>query len=242
MRGGVVHTFDTGQQQDHVHRTFGNYITIDHGDGEYSHYAHLQTGTFLVTNGQRVVQGQPLATAGNSGYTFGEGGGYHVHAHITRSFSISAQSIPFEFEDLPGGARGGLPKTIVSSNYPSTGPAPANTKAVAAKAVKPQFQAAVAVEQWWNSLISVNGHTRELDVSLQWKDASANLDLHLVSPTGRHYAWYDDTTGYSGHETNPQRFRLPSPQPGLWRVSIQGVKGGPTPIDFDLITNGSKVN
>jgi murein DD-endopeptidase MepM/ murein hydrolase activator NlpD len=196
MRGGIVHTFDTGQQQDHVHRTFGNYITIDHGDGEYSHYAHLQTGTFLVTNGQSVGQGQPLATAGNSGYTFGEGGGYHVHAHVTRSFSISAQSIPFEFEDLPGGARGALPKTVVSSNYPSSGPGLVNgTKVAALKTVKPQFQAAVAVEQWWNSLISVNSHTRELDVSLQWKDASANLDLHLVSPTGRHYAWYDDTTG-----------------------------------------------
>jgi len=241
MRGGIVHTFDNGLQQDHLHRTFGNYITIDHGDGEYSHYAHLQTGTFLVTNGQSVVQGQPLATAGNSGYTFGEGGGYHVHAHVTRSFSISAQSIPFEFEDLPEGARGALPRTIVSSNYPSGSPAP-NIKMAAAKIVKPQFQAAVSVEQWWNSLIRVPNQARELDVSLLWKDTSANLDLHLVSPTGRHYAWYDDTTGYSGHETNPQRFRVPSPQPGIWRVSIQGVKGGPAPIDFDLITNGAKVN
>jgi len=242
MRAGVAHTFDTGQQQDHQHRTFGNYITIDHGDGEFSHYAHLQTGTFLVADGQYVQQGQPLATAGNSGYTFGEGGGYHVHAHVTRSFSISAQSIPFEFEDLPGGARGGLPKTIVSANYPSAGAAP-NIKVAAAKPpVKPQFQAAVAVEQWWNSLIRVPSRARELDVSLLWKDANANLDLHLVSPTGRHYAWYTDTTGYSGHETNPQRFRLPSPQPGIWRVSIQGVKGGHAPIDFDLITNGSRVN
>lgn len=245
MRAGIVHTFDNGLRQDHQHKTFGNYITIDHGDGEFSHYAHLESGTFLVASGQSVEQGQSLATAGNSGYTFGEGGGYHVHAHVTRSFSISAQSIPFEFEDLPGGARGSLPKTIASANYPASSDRGARVAAATKTtrpAVKPQFQAAVAVEQWWNSLISVNGRTRELEVSLLWKDVAANLDLHLVSPNGRHYAWYTDTTGYSGHETNPQRFKLPSPQPGIWRVSIQGVKGGPAPIDFDLITNGSRVN
>src|SRR5581483_5163552 len=74
MRAGVVHVHDIGARQDHTHRTFGNYITIDHGDGEYSHYAHLATGTFVVSEGQHVEQGQALATVGNSGYTLGEGG------------------------------------------------------------------------------------------------------------------------------------------------------------------------
>ena len=34
---------------------------------------------------QRVEAGQKLAVVGNSGYTLGPGGGYHVHVHITRA-------------------------------------------------------------------------------------------------------------------------------------------------------------
>src|ERR1035441_2548625 len=56
MKGGVASTHDLGLGQDHHHRSFGNYITIDHGNGEYSHYAHLATGSFVVENGQRVEQ------------------------------------------------------------------------------------------------------------------------------------------------------------------------------------------
>lgn len=100
MRAGTVYTHDLGMRQTQHLRSFGNYITIDHGDGEFSHYAHLATGSFLVTNGQHVEQGQPLARAGNSGYTFGQGGGYHLHVHVTHSARIGAPSVPFEFEDL----------------------------------------------------------------------------------------------------------------------------------------------
>ena len=67
MKGGIAYTHDLGLRQDHRHHSFGNYITIDHGNGEYSHYAHLARGSFVVRNGQRVEQGQALAVAGNSG-------------------------------------------------------------------------------------------------------------------------------------------------------------------------------
>lgn len=99
MRAGTVYAYDQGLRQTQHIRSFGNYITIDHGDGEFSHYAHLATGSFLVRTGQRVEQGQPLARAGNSGYTFGQGGGYHLHVHVTRSPRISSPSIPFEWND-----------------------------------------------------------------------------------------------------------------------------------------------
>jgi hypothetical protein len=90
MKAGIAYTHDLGLGQDHRHHSFGNYITIDHGNGEFSHYAHLATGTFVVKNGERVEQGQALATAGNSGYTLGEGGGYHVHVSVTRALPISS--------------------------------------------------------------------------------------------------------------------------------------------------------
>ena len=101
MKGGIAYTHDLGLAQDHRHRSFGNYITIDHGNGEYSHYAHLATGSFVVENGQRVEQGQALATVGNSGYTLGEGGGYHVHVSVTRGEAISSPSVPFQFQESP---------------------------------------------------------------------------------------------------------------------------------------------
>ena len=116
MKAGIAYTHDLGLQQDHRHHSFGNYITIDHGNGEFSHYAHLATGTFVVKNGQHVEQGQALATAGNSGYTLGEGGGYHVHVSVTRALPISSSSVPFQFEDLPNWTRGSGYRTVVSSN------------------------------------------------------------------------------------------------------------------------------
>ena len=116
MKAGIAYTHDLGLQQDHRHHSFGNYITIDHGNGEFSHYAHLATGTFVVRNGEHVEQGQALATAGNSGYTLGEGGGYHVHVSVTRALPISSSSVPFQFEDLPDWTRGSGYRTVVSSN------------------------------------------------------------------------------------------------------------------------------
>lgn len=243
MKGGVAHTFDRGMKQDHARRTFGNYITIDHGDGEYSHYAHLASGAFVVAEGQRVEQGQALAIAGNSGYTLGEGGGYHVHVHVTRAFPISAQSIPFQFEDLPSGARGGVPRAVASANYSALCDCGMGRVAGAARPLQlsaPQFTASISVEQWWSETVSVSKGAKLLDVQLDWKASGAGLDLHLVSPGGKHYGWYGETTGYSGKNANPQQFRLPRPEAGLWRVSVQAVQGGSMPIQFDISTTGTK--
>jgi murein DD-endopeptidase MepM/ murein hydrolase activator NlpD len=240
MRGGIAYTHDRGLPQMKHSRSFGNYISIDHGNGEYSHYGHLATGTFVIANGQRVEQGQALATVGNSGYTLGEGGGYHIHVHVTRNISISAQSVPFEFEDLPG-ARARYRGTITSSNSSPLcdctkhGEAAGSAPTARAKA---QFAGAIQVEQWWNGFVRVAKNARSLQATLLWQDASADLDLHLVSPGGKHYGWYGDSTGYSGQRTNPQSFKLTKPEPGLWRVSVQAVRGGYAPISFTVDTSG----
>jgi murein DD-endopeptidase MepM/ murein hydrolase activator NlpD len=239
MKGGIAYTHDLGLRQDHRHHSFGNYITIDHGNGEYSHYAHLARGSFVVRNGQRVEQGQALAVAGNSGYTLGEGGGYHVHVSVTRALAISANSIPFRFEELPDAPQGDLNRTVVSNNVSplcecwrrfaaaSTGTSPDR-----------QFSGQLSVEQWWSELVSVPKGSGTFDVSVEWSGAGNSLDLHLVSPSGRHYGYYGDTTGYSGPQTNPQQFRVPKPEPGVWRISVQAVRGGEGPIQFGVDTSG----
>ncbi|HYL74117.1 MAG TPA: peptidoglycan DD-metalloendopeptidase family protein [Bryobacteraceae bacterium] len=244
MKAGTVYTHDLGLHQDHRRRTFGNYITIDHGDGEYSHYAHLATGTFVVENGQHVEQGQALAIAGNSGYTLGEGGGYHVHVSVTRALPISSSSIPFQFEDLADAARRATNRTIVSANaspYCDCRERHVTAAAVARAPRSKQFSGQVSVAQWWSELVSVPKGSKTFDVSVEWTGVNSDLDLHLVSPSGRHYGWYGDTAGYSGAKTNPQQFHVPKPEPGIWRISVQGVRGGPGPIDFAVETSGQKM-
>jgi murein DD-endopeptidase MepM/ murein hydrolase activator NlpD len=243
MKGGIAYTHDLGLRQDHRHRSFGNYITIDHGNGEYSHYAHLATRTFVVHNGQRVEQGQALAIAGNSGYTLGEGGGYHVHVSVTRSLAISTNSIPFRFEDLPDTPRGDLNRLVVSKNSsPLCDCGRRVTTASARTAHDSQFTGQLSVEQWWSELVSVPKGSTTFEVTVSWSGAGNELDLHLVSPSGRHYGWYGDTTGYSGPHSNPQNFRVPKPESGVWRVSVQAVRGGPGPIPFGVDTSGVKAS
>ena len=251
MKAGVAYVHDLGLHQDHYHHSFGNYITIDHGNGEYSHYAHLATGTVVVSNGERVEQGQALARVGNSGYTLGEGGGYHVHVSVTRAMPISSNSIPFRFDDLPDTDRGVRYRTVVSTNASplcdchSHRPAAAVAAATAPSAPTPpgrQFSGHVSFAQWWTEVLAVPKRSKLLEVSVTWNGAGNDLDLHLVSPSGRHYGWYGDTTGYSGQKSNPESFRVPNPEPGLWRVSVQAVAAGSSPIDFDLQASGTSTD
>lgn len=242
MKAGIAYTHDLGLGQDHRHHSFGNYITIDHGNGEFSHYAHLATGTFVVHNGEHVEQGQALATAGNSGYTLGEGGGYHVHVSVTRALAISSSSVPFQFEDLPDWTRGGGYRTVVSANTSPLCDCRTRTRVAAAGAGSSsfggQFSGSVAVAQWWSDVVAVSRGSRVLQVTLSWAGSPGDLDLHLVSPSGRHFAAYADTTGYSG-ETNPKSFRVPNPEPGLWRLSVEGMRGS-EPINFGVETSGAR--
>ncbi|HYL38787.1 MAG TPA: peptidoglycan DD-metalloendopeptidase family protein [Bryobacteraceae bacterium] len=233
MKAGIAYTHDLGLKQDHRHHSFGNYITIDHGNGEFSHYAHLATGTFVVENGQRVEQGQALAIAGNSGYTLGEGGGYHVHVSVTRALAISAQSIPFQFEELPETRRVSWNRVVVSSNASTLCDCrERHPGEMARNPAGPPMSGQVSVAQWWTELVTVPKGARTLEVSLAWQAAASQLDLHLMSPSGRHYGWYGDTSGYSGANTNPQEFHVARPEPGVWRISVEGVRGGPGPIEF----------
>lgn len=49
------------------HHNWGNYITISHGFGLYSLYAHLKNGSIMVKEGDYVAKGAKLASIGNSG-------------------------------------------------------------------------------------------------------------------------------------------------------------------------------
>lgn len=76
-------------------RATGNSLVIDHGQGEFSHMAHLKRGSLTVRVGDRVRRGQQVGAIGFSGDT-----GFHVHLHyglMTGKEYLRAQPLPAYF-------------------------------------------------------------------------------------------------------------------------------------------------
>lgn len=226
MRPGTVIAHDVGARQDHTRRTFGNYITIQHEDGEFSHYAHLTTKSFLVKTGDHVEAGQPLAKVGNSGYTLGEGGGYHVHVHVTKDLPASSPSIPFKFTELKEFAVTALKnREITGTAVPGASVAMATVPALAGGSKV--FEGSVPVAGRWTDILPVVERTKTLEVALQWQGKDRDLDLQLLSPQGQPY---QATAG-----VNEAKLQLPAPEPGTWRLMVAGMKGSGEAIEFRVL-------
>jgi hypothetical protein len=75
----------------------GNHVVIDHGNGLYSFYAHLQQGSVKVKVGDKVQAGDQLGLLGNTGNTSGP----HMHFHIMSGPSpLGSDAIPFVFDSF----------------------------------------------------------------------------------------------------------------------------------------------
>ena len=75
---------------------YGNYVIIQHSDGNYTLYAHLHAGTISVKAGDSVKQGQVIAKMGNSGNSTGP----HLHFEIRLGEnSSSARVDPLTYID-----------------------------------------------------------------------------------------------------------------------------------------------
>ena len=61
--------------------SYGNYIIIMHDNGLYTLYAHGQAGSIMVSQYQRVKQGQQIMKVGNTGNSFGA----HLHFEVRTS-------------------------------------------------------------------------------------------------------------------------------------------------------------
>ncbi|MCR4316420.1 MAG: M23 family metallopeptidase [Planctomycetes bacterium] len=92
-----------------------NYITIDHGDGTFSHYLHLRHDGAIAQVGDVVARGDHIAYSGNTGNSMMP----HLHFHVTgEDFS---RTIPSGFEEV--GEPGGVPQPLrsyKSANYPES--------------------------------------------------------------------------------------------------------------------------
>jgi hypothetical protein len=73
---------------------YGNYVVIDHGNGEYSLLGHVQKGSLAVKAGDKVTRGQPVAKIGSSGSS----GNPHVHYELRTGKDLKAEGLPATFQ------------------------------------------------------------------------------------------------------------------------------------------------
>lgn len=57
---------------------YGNAVRIDHGDGLFTLYGHMQWNSLRVRPGEDIVAGTPLGAEGNTGKSFG----CHLHYEV----------------------------------------------------------------------------------------------------------------------------------------------------------------
>lgn len=72
---------------------YGNYLVIDHGNGEYSLLGHLQKASLLVKPGDKLVRGQIVAKIGNSGSSNNP----HLHYELRTGKDLKAEGLPAVF-------------------------------------------------------------------------------------------------------------------------------------------------
>ncbi len=75
----------------------GNWVTIEHADGEYSALAHLKCGSVAVAEGNRVERGQQIGRCGHSGNSSEP----HLHFHVQdRPNFYLGMGLPIQFDGV----------------------------------------------------------------------------------------------------------------------------------------------
>ena len=83
---------------DFMHAILGNYVIIDHQNGEFSLYCHMSENTVTVKVGDVVKQGQVIGKIGNTSNSTDP----HLHFQLMDSKDfITANGLPVIFKDVP---------------------------------------------------------------------------------------------------------------------------------------------
>lgn len=76
---------------------FGNYVLIQHAEGEYALYAHLIKGSVTVELGHLVKRGEVIGRCGHTGNSTEP----HLHFHLQDSADLfSGMGLPIRFTEL----------------------------------------------------------------------------------------------------------------------------------------------
>ncbi len=71
----------------------GNFVVLDHGQGEFTFFAHLKQGSLRVKKGDRVAAGQPIGLVGSSGDSVWP----HLHFQLMASANFDCELFPSVF-------------------------------------------------------------------------------------------------------------------------------------------------
>lgn len=94
-RKGSPPPFDQAALMKNLKLFLGNHVLVDHGNGEYSLYAHLKQGSVAMKPGQRVARGERIGAMGMSGDAF------LVHLHYQlQSGPGFEEGLPAYFEGM----------------------------------------------------------------------------------------------------------------------------------------------
>ncbi len=95
-RKGAPPPFDQAAIMKNLKLFLGNYVILDHGNGEYSLFAHLQNGSVRVQAGQRVARGERIGAMGMSGDAFL----VHLHYQLQSGVGLDKEGLPSVFNDV----------------------------------------------------------------------------------------------------------------------------------------------
>lgn len=76
-------------------KIWGNYVVIDHGNGEFSLYGHIRQSSALVKTGDAVERGKTIAAIGASGSSMFP----HLHFEMQTGPTTDAEGLPSTFEN-----------------------------------------------------------------------------------------------------------------------------------------------
>lgn len=80
-----------------INAACGNYVTIDHENGEFSFYAHLSENTICVKKGERIKQGTIIGKVGNTGNSTDP----HLHFQLMDCPNmLEANGLPIMFQNI----------------------------------------------------------------------------------------------------------------------------------------------
>jgi murein DD-endopeptidase MepM/ murein hydrolase activator NlpD len=86
-------TYDGDTYPEHPNGVFGNYVIIDHGNGEFSQLGHMQRGSVRVRAGEQIEPGQVIGAVGASGSALFP----HLHYQLTSSCDQNGEGLPSRF-------------------------------------------------------------------------------------------------------------------------------------------------
>ncbi|MFA4835670.1 MAG: urea transporter [Dehalococcoidia bacterium] len=93
---------------------WGNYVVIDHWNGEFSNLSHFKRGSIIVNQGDNVAQGQIIGCCGNSGFSYEA----HIHYQLQNSADDSAETLPIKLSYVKQTDKGQI---LVETGIPREG-------------------------------------------------------------------------------------------------------------------------